>query len=152
MTSRAGRKIHPRAPWVAHPEAYSAPQQAQQPPVDDWDAPRVRTMSFPPRKPTPRIQAHLANMQGVTLGDPPRVPASTTTISVFIDGTRVRLPADWSIAFSSSKGKDTIYVVDSAKRLHVLTLNADGELRELHGLSADLVSDIVAWRFPRGAR
>ena len=109
-------------------------------------------MSFPPRKPTPRMQAHLSNTQGVTLGEPPRVPASTTTISVFIDGTRVRLPSDWTIAFSSSKGKDTLYVVDSEKRLHVLTLNADGELRELHGLSADLVSDIVTWRFPGSRR
>lgn len=29
-TKHAARKIHARAPWVAHPEAYSAPQRPQQ--------------------------------------------------------------------------------------------------------------------------
>jgi hypothetical protein len=91
-------------------------------------------------------------MHGVRLGDPPRTPTSSATVPVYIDGLRVRIPSDWAVAFSTSKGKDTIYVVDSEKRLHVLTLSADGELRELHGLSEDLIADIMTWRFPRGAR
>jgi hypothetical protein len=97
------------------------------------------------------MQDHL-DTQGVTLGDPPRVPATAATVSVFIDGTRVRIPSDWVIAFSTSGGKDTVYAVDGARKLHVLTLNADGQLRELSGLSAGLVADIVRWRFPRSLR
>lgn len=150
MKSSHARIIHPFRSSGLNPRPQ--PREAPQSPSDDWDAPPVRTMSLPPRKPTPRMQAHLANMEGVTLGEPPWVPASAPTVAVFIDGMKVRLPANWAIAFSSSGGKDTICAVDAENTLHLLTLNADGLLRELHGLSADLVSDIMRWRFPRGTR
>ncbi|MCI1019391.1 hypothetical protein HWD99_12210 [Microbacterium sp. C5A9] len=91
-------------------------------------------------------------MKDAHLTDRPRVPASAPRVSIYLDGSKVSIPADWHIAFSSAKGKDTMYAVEPNGVLHVLTLDPQGRLRELSGLTDALIEDIMSWRFPRGAR
>ncbi len=146
MSSRAGRKIHPRAPWVAHPGVYSAPD-----PFDAWLASSKRSMqqSTPSRSvASQRLQARADAATGVTLGDPPRVPADSAVVPVFLGGQRVRVPVGWGIALSSSRGRDALYLHEPSGALHVLLIDKEGQLRELHGLPADLVADLVALHFP----
>lgn len=148
----AARKIHARAPWVVHPEAYRAPQQAPQWPYESEEVPQGHTVSYPPRRPSARMQSHLDSVPDTHLVDPPRVLASSPTTAVFIDGAKVSIPSNWMVAFSSTQGKDTLYSVEPNGVLHVLTLDAHGLLRELAGLSDALVDDIFTWRFPEVRR
>jgi hypothetical protein len=89
---------------------------------------------------------------GVTLGDPPRVPAESAVVAVFLEGHRVRVPLDWGLSLSSTRGRDALYLREPNGTLHVLVINVDGRLRELCGLPDDLVRDLMAKHFPRGAR
>jgi hypothetical protein len=86
--------------------------------------------------------------QGVTLTDPPRVLAGTPLVGVRLDGVEARVPLGWGIALSSARGRDALYVREPGGALHVLVVNADGEVRELAGIPADLVSDLLAQHFP----
>ncbi|NYF30063.1 MULTISPECIES: hypothetical protein [unclassified Microbacterium] len=145
-SSRAARKIHPRAPWVKHPGVYAAPD-----PWLLWEAPRGRTAH--PATPGARgtkssAQARADAATGVSLVDPPKVPATSTLVPVFIDGKRVRVPVDWDIAIDSSHERSQLYLREPGGTLHVLLLDQQGLLREMAGLPADLVSDLVAKYFP----
>jgi hypothetical protein len=73
-------------------------------------------------------------------------------VAVHLDGQRVRVPADWGIALSSARRRDALYLREPSGALHVLVIDADGQLRELAGLPADLVADLVAKHFPRAGR
>ncbi|MDN3443734.1 hypothetical protein [Microbacterium sp. APC 3901] len=156
-TSRAARTIHPFRTSGVNAPGYSraAPQQAQQAPQQPQQ-PQQRAkpvvVTIGPGRPSARAQAHLDAVKDTRLVDPPRVPASATTTDVFIDGAKVSIPADWQIAFSSHKGKDTLYALEPNGTLHVLTLDAQGRLRELAGLSPELIADLFRWRFPRFKR
>lgn len=145
----AARKIHPRAPWVAHPEAYSAPQQPQQAPQQPQPRLQPGTLSIGPARPSARMQAHIASIENVTAGPPPRVPASTAMVKVMIDGSQVSVPADWSLAFTSKDNRDVLLAVDGANVLHVLVVRADGQLAELQGLTNAFIDDVLRWKFPR---
>lgn len=144
--TRAARKIHPRAPWVKHPGVYAAPD-----PWLLWEAPRGRTA----QPGTPGAQAAKSSAQaradaatGVSLVDPPKVPAASAVVPVFLDGKRVRVPVDWSIAIDTSTERSQLYLREPSGTLHVLLLDRDGTLREMAGLPTDLVSDLVAKYFP----
>ena len=145
----AARKIHPRAPWVAHPEAYSAPQQPQQPAPQPQQRTQPGTLSIGPGRPSARMQAHIASIENVTAGPPPRVPASTAMVKVMIDGSQVSVPAEWSLAFTSKDNRDVLLAVDGANVLHVLVVRADGQLAELQGLTDAFIDDVLRWKFPR---
>lgn len=150
----AARVIHPRAPWAIPGSKVPAPvpQQPAQPPQQPAQPPKPGTLSIGPARPSARSQAHLDAAKDTRLVDPPRVVASAPTVSIYLDGARVAIPAEWSIAFSSSGGKDTIYALEPRGVLHVLTLDSQGRLRELAGLSAELIDDLIRWRFPRFRR
>jgi hypothetical protein len=80
--------------------------------------------------------------------DPPKVPAASAVVPVFLDGKRVRVPVDWSIAIDSSHERSQLYLREPSGELHVLLLDRQGALREMAGLPDDLVADIVAKYFP----
>lgn len=156
-TSRAGRVIHPfrtsgvNAPGYSRPAAQQAAQVPQQAAPQPQPRPQPGTMKIGPGPLSPRAQAHL-DSKDTRLVDPPRVPASAPTTALYLDGEKVSVPSDWQIAFSSAKGKDTMYALEPSGVLHILTLDGHGRLRELTGLSPELTHDILAWRFPRFKR
>lgn len=146
----AARKIHPRAPWAIPGSKVPAPAPQQAAPQPQ-QAPQPGIMKIGPGPLSPRAQAHL-DSKDTRLVDPPRVPASAPTTALYLDGSKVSIPSDWDIAFSTAKGKDTAYVLEPSGVLHVLTLDSQGRLRELAGLSDALVDDLFRWRFPRFKR
>lgn len=147
MTSTHGRKIAPFR-MSGHNPRPTPPRAAQQPSLPR-EAPSRGTMRIGPQRPSPRMAAHLANVENVTAGPPPLVPKSGPTVAVFLDGEPVRIPLDWMLSFSSQNNRDVLYAIDTTNVLHVLVVDAGGELKALHGLTADLVDDIYRWRFPK---
>lgn len=105
------------------------------------------TVRYPKRPLTPRLAEHVASIPNVTTGDPVRVPVDAPTVDVHLDGSRVKIPVSWSLAFSSKNGRDILYAREETGALHVLVVGEDGALREFYGLTEALVSDILAWRF-----
>lgn len=146
----AARVIHSRAPWAIPGSKVPAPVPQQAAPQPQ-QAPQPGTMKIGPGPLSPRAQAHL-DSKDTRLVDPPRVPASAPTTALYLDGEKVSIPSDWHIAFSSAKGKDTMYALEPNGVLHVLTLDGHGRLRELAGLSPELIADLFKWRFPRFRR
>ena len=151
VTSTHGRRIGAFRTSGVNTPGYSR-QQPQQAPQQAPEAPQQRpmpgTLRIGPGRPSPRMQAHIANVKNVTAGPPPRVPKDGPTVTVFLDGERVRLPSDWTLAFSSAKDRDVVYALEPSGALHVLVIHAGGELRELQGLTTELIDDIYRWKFP----
>jgi hypothetical protein len=88
----------------------------------------------------------------VVLGDPPRVPRDEPCSIIFVSGVPVRVPVGWSAAVGHSQRGDSLYLREGDGRMHVLTVNADGEVRELQNLPADLLRDLEIAYLPRRAR
>ena len=99
-----------------------------------------------------RVQARVDAAPGVVLGDPPRVPAETAVVAVYLEGHRVGVPLDWGLSLSSARGRDALYLREPNGTLHVLVIDADGRLRELLNLPDDLVQDLLRKHFPRVGR
>lgn len=148
-TSRAGRKIHPFRTSGVNSPGYSQPQQPAQAAPQPQQAPKPGTLSIGPGRPSARMQAHIASIENVTAGPPPRVPASTAMVKVMIDGSQVSVPADWALAFTSKDNRDVLLAVDGANVLHMLVVRADGQLAELQGLTDAFIDDVLRWKFPR---
>lgn len=144
--TRAARRIHARMPWVKYPGVYAAPD-----PWLLWEAPYGRTAHAG----TPGARAAKSSAQAradaatdAFLGDPPRVPKDSAVVPVYLDGHRVRVPVDWGIALDSGQGRDQLYLREPSGMVHVLLIDRKGALRELHGIPADLIADLVAKHFP----
>jgi len=151
MPSRAGRKIHPRAPWVAHPEAYSAPQQttqAAQPPNVARQPPPTLGRS----RAAQRMQARVDSATDLVWGDPPRVDPATPAAMVWFVDQPVRVALGWGIAFSSRQGRDALYLLSPRGELFVLFVSRFGDVRQLQGLPEDIVRDVIRAYFPEAAR
>ncbi|KAA9131162.1 hypothetical protein [Microbacterium caowuchunii] len=100
-----------------------------------------------------RAQARVNAAQGVKLGEPPRVLKGTAVVAVHLEGKRVRVPADWAVAFSSARRRDALLLREPCGTLHVVVVSdTDGLLHSLDGLPEDLVRDLVRRHFPRSAR
>ena len=148
------RTIHAWRSSGTNVPGYSRPptQQAPQPPADPWDDDGT-TVSLGRSKAAERVRARVDAARGVSLGDPVRVPAEAAVVPVYLDGHRVRVPVDWAISISSRQGRDVLHLREPrGDALHVLLIDSNGVLRELHGLPDDLVRDLVALHFPRGTR
>lgn len=142
----AARKIHARTPWTKFPGVYVAPD-----PWSLWDAPHGHTFHLGtpgarPAKSSAQERADAAT--DAFLGDPPRVPKDSAVVPVYLDGHRVRVPVDWAIALGSGQGRDQLYLREPSGVVHVLLLDRKGALRELLGIPADLIADLVAKHFP----
>lgn len=98
---------------------------------------------------TRALKARLDAVQGVTLGDQTRVPRDDPAAVIFLSGAPVRVPAGWSAAVGHSRHGDSLYMRESSGRMHVLTVNADGQVRELQNLPADFLRDIEQSYLPR---
>lgn len=153
MKTRHARVIHPfrtsgtNAPGYSRPAVQQAPQQPD--PCDDLDG---TTVSLGGSGTAERVREQVDAARGVYLGDPPRVPAEAAVVPVYLDGHRVRVPVAWAISLSSRQGRDVLHLLEPRGVLHVLLINSDGVLRELHGLPADLTRDLIALHFPGGTR
>lgn len=95
-----------------------------------------------------RVQARVDAARGITLCDPPQVAAATPAATVHLDGVPVRVALGWSVALSSR----ALYMLDTRRDLHVLVIDSEGDVRALQGLPSDLIADLIAAHFPRGAR
>lgn len=142
--SRAARKIHPRAPWVAHPEAYKAPHPAQQP------------QTVPVRRAAPGngVDAdYLASRsQNVSYIEPSISAAEHEHgVTIRIDGHRHRVPEGVEVAYGRSGGRDIAYLHKTAHNVVVLVA-VDGGVRELAGVPQDVLTDLRAQLFPEVTR
>lgn len=149
--SRAGRKTHPRAPWVAHPEAYSAPQQPAQAPQLRND-PRQSAPALGRSLAAQRMQARVDAATDLVWGDPPRVDPATPAATVWFVDQPVRVPLGWGIAFSSRHGRDALYLLSPRGDLAVLFVSRFGDVRQLNGIPDDVVRDAIRAYFPEAAR
>lgn len=152
MKTPRARVIHAYRSSGLNPSGYSRPPAPPQQPADPWGDLDGHAVSLGRTRGAERVQARVNAAPGVLLGDPPRVPAGDAVIAVHLDGVRVRVPTNWGIALSSARGRNALHLREPDGALHVLVLDRDGELRELHGLPDDLVRDLVAQHFPRGGR
>lgn len=116
-------------------------------PRDPWDAPQGHTVALGSPRDSQRARERADAATGVHLADPPRVPADSAVVAVHLEGKRVRVPADWGVALSSAKGRAALHLLEPGGVLHVLVIDADGQLRELAGMSGDLVSDLRRQHF-----
>jgi hypothetical protein len=146
--SRAGRKIHPRAPWVAHPEAYSAPQQAPQPP----NGTRQSAPAIGRSRAAQRMQARVDAATDLVWGDPPRIDPATPAATVWFVDQPVRVPLGWGIAFFTRQGRDCLCLLSPRGELFVLFVSRYGDVRQLQGLPDDAVRDLIRAYFPEAAR
>lgn len=143
--SRAARKIAPRAPWVAHPDVYDAPQQpAARPPGG--------TMRMRDTRASQRVQQRVNAATDLSWTSPPPVDPATPAATVWLSGEPVRVPLGWGIAFSSRQGRDALYLLSPKSEAHVLFVSDDGEVRELAGIPDDVVTDILRAYFPKARR
>lgn len=150
--TRAGRRIHARAPWAVPGSNVPAPVPWQRPeapqrPVDAWDVADESEPRRLPQRLSPRMTMHYANVETVRYGPPPRVPAGTPAVDVFIDGEKVSVPSNWRIAFSSKGDRDALYALDTAGVLHILIVDSQGQLKAMEGLSEAFIEDVLRWRF-----
>lgn len=154
MTSTHGRKIGAFRRSGLNPRP-QPPQAAQQPPAAPTapqDAPNNGTVRIGPKRPSPRMRAHVAAIASVTTGPPPRVPKGADMVTVMLDGAKVPIPSDWMLSFSSGKDRDTLLALEPSGELHLLVVDAAGQLRELQGLSKEFVDDMFRWKFPQVRR
>ena len=150
--TRAGRKIHPRAPWVAHPEAYSAPQQAVQAAQPPGGGALPSAQSLGRSRAAQRMQARVDAATDLSWGDPPRVDPATPAATVWFVDQPVRVPLGWGIAFFTRQGRDCLCLLSPRGELFVLFVSRFGDVRQLQGLPEDVVRDVRRAYFPEAAR
>ncbi|WP_431072108.1 hypothetical protein [Microbacterium phyllosphaerae] len=153
MTSRHGRKIHPFRTSGVNEPGYSRPaQQPTQQPAREPERPKSHFLTIGHGHNAQRVQARLDAATDVTLGDPPRIAAAHPAVTVHLDSVPFRLPLGWAFSASSPRGKDVLYALDDKRVLHVLIVDGNGDVREIQGMPADLIADLIAYRFPRRGR
>lgn len=117
-------------------------------PRDPWDMPQATTVSLGTPSTTRRAQARADAATGVHLGAPPRVPVGTPTTEVWLEAMRVRVPTAWAIAMTSARGRSQLLLREPDRGpVHVVVIDADGELRELMGIPEDIVADLITKHF-----
>ena len=153
MRTKHARQIPARPLWERNPAgatALAALIAAHGKQVDESTEGVAVSLGGPRTSRSAQARADAA--EGVTLIDPPRMPTGTPLVGVRMDGVEARVPLGWGIALSSARGRDALYLREPSGILHVLVVNADGEVRELAGVPADLVADLLAQHFPGAGR
>lgn len=150
MTSTHGRKIHPFRYSGVNPRP--ARQEVVQDPAREPEGQQSHVFTMGRAHNARRVQARLDAAEGVTLGDPPRIAATDPAVTVHLDGVPYRLPRGWALSFSSRRGRDVLYALDDKRVLHVFIVDGNDEVRVLQGMPADLVADLITYRFPKAAR
>lgn len=147
-SKHSARKIHARSPWVAHPEAYSAPQQPAQVRREPAGA-SVRRVA-PGNDITASYRAGRA--QG-TLAEPSIAAADHEHgVTIRIDGHRYRVPEGVEMAFSHSQGRDIVYLSRPAHSIVALVSVRGVGVRELKGIPLDILTDLRQEHFPKAGR
>lgn len=148
MPTRAAKVIHPfrtsghNAPGYSHSTApQDAPEQTE-----------GLSVALGTGSPSKALRTRLDAADGITLGEPPRIDPATPAATVFFDGVPVRLPLGWSAAVANSAYGNTLLLRELSGELHVLTVNDDGDVRELVGIPDDLLRDVEQSYLPRRAR
>ena len=146
--ARAGRRIHARAPWVAHPEAYTAPQQPQQP----AGAPVRSVPRTAPQRPADArtLEDAIAGIMRAAGGPPPSLqhPAMGKGAFVILGGHGQRVPEGVAISAGRAGDRDVAYLMNSAGRIQILIATAAG-IRELINVPPQLLTRIRRERFGR---
>lgn len=117
-------------------------------PLDPWDMPQGHTVQLGTPTTTRRAEARANAAVGVHLSDPPRVPVGTPTTEVWLEAMRVKVPTTWAVSMTSARGRSQLIIREPDRGpVHVLVIDADGNLRELKGIPEDILADLIAKHF-----
>lgn len=153
----AARVIHPWRTSGVNKPGYGTfparPQQAPaapQAPVDEYTD-EVIDMGAMSTSRNPALRSLF--VQGISLVAPPFTVKTIPAVELYVGGVPYRVPTSWRARVAKGKtNKEVLFLIDHGDRLHVITTNAKGELRELAGIPADIQAEMRNSMFPKVAR